>query len=150
MALDTHKKFYLIREDVLPESVQKTLRIKEALEKNPSLSIFDAVKQFDLSRSAYYKYKDTIFPVDERNTDKNINVMIQVDDEIGLLSEILETIASVNGSVLTIHQSIPIKDKATITISLNISNVQMTINELLERIKQVEHVNHVNLLGMSI
>ena len=55
-----YKKFYLIREDVLPESVVKTLKIKEVLKNDPSLSIFEAVKQFDLSRSAFYKYRDTI------------------------------------------------------------------------------------------
>ncbi|MGO2788836.1 MAG: ACT domain-containing protein, partial [Staphylococcus saprophyticus] len=61
-----YKKFYLIREDVLPESVVKTLKIKEVLKNDPSLSIFEAVKQFDLSRSAFYKYRDTIFPIDEK------------------------------------------------------------------------------------
>lgn len=42
-----YKKFYLIREDVLPESVVKTLKIKDALKSDPTLSIYDAVKQFD-------------------------------------------------------------------------------------------------------
>lgn len=60
------KKFYLIREDVLPESVIKTLQIKDALKENPELSIYEAVREFGLSRSAFYKYKDTIFPLDEK------------------------------------------------------------------------------------
>ena len=60
-----YHKFYLIREDVLPESVIKTLKIKDALKENSKLSIYDAVQRFDLSRSAFYKYRDTIFPVDE-------------------------------------------------------------------------------------
>ena len=50
-----YRKFYLIREDVLPESVVKTLKVKDALKNNPELSIYDAVKQFNLSLSAYYK-----------------------------------------------------------------------------------------------
>ncbi|CAC7715605.1 ACT domain-containing protein [Staphylococcus aureus] len=64
-----YKKFYLIREDVLPESVVKTLKIKDALKSDPTLSIYDAVKQFDLSRSAFYKYRETIFPVDDKMLD---------------------------------------------------------------------------------
>lgn len=147
---DQNKKFFLIREDVLPESVKKTLLIKDLLEKNPKLSIFDAVKAHDLSRSAFYKYKDTIFPVDEKTRERNITIMLQVDDQVGLLSRILEFIARENGSVLTIHQTIPIKDKATITISLNATNMDLTINELLENIKSLEHINHVQLLGMSL
>ncbi|MFC6291202.1 ACT domain-containing protein [Macrococcus epidermidis] len=147
---DQNKKFYLIREDVLPESVKKTLLIKDLLDKNPKLSIFDAVKTYDLSRSAFYKYKDTIFPVDEKTRERNITMMVQVDDKVGLLSRILEFIASENGSVLTIHQTIPIKDKATITISLNATNMDLTINELIEKIETLDYVNQVQLLGMSL
>ncbi|MDJ1111385.1 MULTISPECIES: ACT domain-containing protein [Macrococcus] len=148
--MTTQKKFYLIREDVLPESVKKTLLIKDLLDKNPKLSIFDAVKKHDLSRSAYYKYKDTIFPVDEKAREKNLTIMVQVDDKVGLLSKILSFIALQNGSVLTIHQTIPIKEKTTITISLNATNIDMTINELIEAIGSIEHVNDVKLLGMSL
>ncbi|MBQ5151957.1 ACT domain-containing protein [Macrococcoides caseolyticum] len=148
--MTTQKKFYLIREDVLPESVKKTLLIKDLLDKNPKLSIFDAVKKHDLSRSAYYKYKDTIFPVDEKTREKNLTIMVQVDDKVGLLSEILSFIALHNGSVLTIHQTIPIKEKTTITISLNATDIDMTINELIEAISSIEHVNDVKLLGMSL
>lgn len=148
--MTTQKKFYLIREDVLPESVKKTLLIKDLLDKNPKLSIFDAVKKYDLSRSAYYKYKDTIFPVDEKTREKNLTIMVQVDDKVGLLSEILSFIALHNGSVLTIHQTIPIKEKTTITISLNATDIDMTINELIEAISSIEHVNDVKLLGMSL
>lgn len=61
-----NRKFYLIREDVLPESVIKTLKVKDAFKNNSNLSIYDAVKQFNLSRSAFYKYRETIFPVDEK------------------------------------------------------------------------------------
>ncbi|MEJ7252813.1 ACT domain-containing protein, partial [Staphylococcus epidermidis] len=57
-----YRKFYLIREDVLPESVVKTLKVKDALKNNPELSIYDEVKQFNLSRSAFYKYRETRFP----------------------------------------------------------------------------------------
>ena len=64
-----NRKFYLIREDVLPESVIKTLKVKDALKNNSNLSIYDAVKQFNLSRSAFYKYRETIFPVDEKILD---------------------------------------------------------------------------------
>ena len=57
--MDKEKVYYIIREDVLPEAVKKTLIMKKALEENPKLSILEASKRFDLSRSAFYKYKDT-------------------------------------------------------------------------------------------
>lgn len=76
-----YKKFYLIREDVLPESVVKTLKIKDALKSDPTLSIYDAVKQFDLSRSAFYKYRETIFPVDDKMLDhREFTLILYVTD----------------------------------------------------------------------
>ena len=57
--MDNEKVYYIIREDVLPEAVKKTIIMKKALEENPKLSILEASKRFDLSRSAFYKYKDT-------------------------------------------------------------------------------------------
>lgn len=56
-----YRKFYLIREDVLPESVIKTLKIKDALKNNSELSIYDAVKQYGLSRSAFINIEKLYF-----------------------------------------------------------------------------------------
>ncbi|TDM13041.1 ACT domain-containing protein [Macrococcus lamae] len=144
------KKFYLIREDVLPESIKKTLKVKSLLDDEPRMSIFDAVRRFDLSRSAYYKYKDTIFPVDDTKTERNVTMLLHVDDNIGLLSRVLELIAAEQGSVLTIHQSLPIKEKTTITITLNATQIELTINGLLDQLKNIDGVNHVQLIGMTM
>lgn len=84
------KKFYLIREDVLPESVIKTLQIKDALKENPHLSIYEAVRQYGLSRSAFYKYKDTIFPIDEKVEDtREFTIILYVHDKVGMLAQVL-------------------------------------------------------------
>lgn len=115
-----YKKFYLIREDVLPESVVKTLKIKDALKNNPELSIYEAVKLFDLSRSAFYKYRETIFPVDEKMLDhREFTLILYVNDIVGMLAQVLNTVSKLQLSVLTIHQSVPMEEKATITLSLS-------------------------------
>ena len=112
-----NRKFYLIREDVLPESVIKTLKVKDALKNNSNLSIYDAVKQFNLSRSAFYKYRETIFPVDEKILDqREFTLILYVNDIVGMLAQVLNAISQLQLSVLTIHQSVPIEDKATITL----------------------------------
>ncbi len=145
-----NKKYYLIREDVLPESIKKTLKVKELLDNEPHLAIFDAVKRFDLSRSAFYKYKDTIFPVDDLSSERHMTILLHVDDTVGLLSRVLEFIALEQGSVLTIHQSLPIKDKTTITMTLNATSMDATINGLLDQLKQLDGVNQVQLIGVTM
>ena len=128
-----NRKFYLIREDVLPESVIKTLKVKDALKNNSNLSIYDAVKQFNLSRSAFYKYRETIFPVDEKILDqREFTLILYVNDIVGMLAQVLNAISQLKLSVLTIHQSVPIEDKATITLSLNARNSNLSIDEVIE------------------
>lgn len=144
-----NRKFYLIREDVLPESVIKTLKVKDALKNNSNLSIYDAVKQFNLSRSAFYKYRETIFPVDEKILDqREFTLILYVNDIVGMLAQVLNAISQLKLSVLTIHQSVPIEDKATITLSLNARNSNLSIDEVIESLREINHVTKVDLISM--
>ncbi|WP_186313252.1 ACT domain-containing protein [Staphylococcus epidermidis] len=146
-----NRKFYLIREDVLPESVIKTLKVKDALKNNSNLSIYDAVKQFNLSRSAFYKYRETIFPVDEKILDqREFTLILYVNDIIGMLAQVLNAISQLKLSVLTIHQSVPIEDKATITLSLNARNSNLSIDEVIESLREINHVTKVDLISMTM
>lgn len=146
-----YKKFYLIREDVLPESVIKTLKIKDALKNNSELSIYDAVKQYGLSRSAFYKYRETIFPVDEKLLDhREFTLILYVNDIVGMLAQVLNIISQLQLSVLTIHQSVPMNDKATITLSLNASSSDLMIDDVVIALREIEHVSKVELISMSM
>lgn len=146
-----NRKFYLIREDVLPESVIKTLKVKDTLKNNSNLSIYDAVKQFNLSRSAFYKYKETIFPVDEKILDqREFTLILYVNDIVGMLAQVLNAISQLQLSVLTIHQSVPIEDKATITLSLNARNSNLSIDEVIESLREINHVTKVDLISMTM
>ena len=146
-----NRKFYLIREDVLPESVIKTLKVKDALKNNSNLSIYDAVKQFNLSRSAFYKYRETIFTVDEKILDqREFTLILYVNDIVGMLAQVLNAISQLQLSVLTIHQSVPIEDKATITLSLNARNSNLSIDEVIESLREINHVTKVDLISMTM
>ncbi|AKC76023.1 ACT domain-containing protein [Staphylococcus sp. EG-SA-6] len=146
-----YKKFYLIREDVLPESVVKTLKIKDALKNNPELSIYEAVKLFDLSRSAFYKYRETIFPVDEKMLDhREFTLILYVNDIVGMLAQVLNTVSKLQLSVLTIHQSVPMEEKATITLSLSAKDTTISIDEIIKALRNIEHVSKVELISMSM
>ncbi|AMY04608.1 ACT domain-containing protein [Staphylococcus condimenti] len=145
------KKFYLIREDVLPESVIKTLQIKDALKENPELSIYEAVREFGLSRSAFYKYKDTIFPLDEKVEEtKEFTIILYVHDKVGMLAQVLNTISQIHMSVLTIHQSIPMEDKATITLSINSAGSPTSIEDVIFELRNLDNVYKVEIISMSM
>ena len=127
------------------------MKIKDALKNNSELSIYDAVKQYGLSRSAFYKYRETIFPVDEKLLDhREFTLILYVNDIVGMLAQVLNIISQLQLSVLTIHQSVPMNDKATITLSLNASSSDLMIDDVVIALREIEHVSKVELISMSM
>ncbi|MEH7379802.1 MULTISPECIES: ACT domain-containing protein [Bacillaceae] len=140
-------KFYLVREDVLPEAVRKTLDAKELLDSGEAQSIAEATQKVDLSRSAYYKYKDTVFPFHTTVKEKIISLFFHLEDRSGTLSQLLRTVADTGCNVLTIHQTIPLRGKANVTLSLNTSGMHGEVTDLLAKLRKLEFVDKVEILG---
>ncbi|NHM93139.1 MULTISPECIES: ACT domain-containing protein [Staphylococcus] len=144
-------QYFLIREDVLPYVVSKVLRVKESLKDNPSLTVQEAVKLHDCSRSAFYKYRDTIFPLDEvNNASKEFTIILFVTDKVGTLATILDKISQLHLSVLTIHQSVPIDKKASITLSLNARKTDLNVYDIINTLRQLDNVHNVDIIGMNM
>jgi chorismate mutase len=141
------KKFYLVREDVLPEAMKKTLDAKEMLERGKVESVWDAVQKVDLSRSAFYKYRDTVFPFHTIVKERLITLFFHLEDRSGTLSQLLGVVASSGCNVLTIHQTIPLQGRANVTLSLNMTDMAIEIEELLARLRRMEFVEKVEVLG---
>lgn len=99
--------FYLVREEILPEAIKKTIKVKEILKRGEVKTINEAVEKMGLSRSAYYKYKDYVFPFYEASKDKIITLSLLLEHKSGVLSKVLNTVAADSGSIMTINQGIP-------------------------------------------
>jgi chorismate mutase len=141
------KKFYLVREDVLPEAMKKTLEAKEMLERGKVESVWDAVQRVDLSRSAFYKYRDTVFPFHTIVKERLITLFFYLEDRSGTLSQLLQIVANSGCNVLTIHQTIPLQGRANVTLSINTSQIEMDFEELLTQLRSLEFVEKVEVLG---
>ena len=109
--------------------------------------MWEAVQRVDLSRSAFYKYRDTVFPFHTVVKERLITLFFYLEDRSGALSNLLTTVASTGCNVLTIHQTIPLQGRANVTLSLNIENMKIDIDELLTRVRQLEYVEKVEVLG---
>jgi chorismate mutase len=141
------KRFYLVREDVLPEAMKKTLDAKELVERGKAESVWEAVQRVDLSRSAYYKYRDTVFPFHTIVKERLITLFLYLEDRSGTMSELLQVVASSGCNILTIHQTIPLQGRANVTLSLNTSGMTIVIDEMIEKLRKLEFVEKVELLG---
>ncbi len=143
------EEFYLIRADALPEAVYKTIVAKNLLKTGEAKTVNEAVEKVGLSRSAYYKYKDKIFPFNAAAYRKIITISLILEHRPGILSEVLKFVADKNGNILTINQSIPLQGVANVVYSIDTSNLICSATEFIKQLKQVEGVKQVVLVGQS-
>ena len=71
----------------------------------------------------------------------------QMDDEPGLLSDVLKIIAEYGANILTIHQSIPINGVASLSLSVQVLQSTKDISKMLERMEAQKGVHHVKILA---
>ena len=100
--------YFVLKKKAVPEVLLKVVEAKRLLDSGKVESVQEATEQVGISRSSFYKYKDDIFPFHENEKGKTVTLVIQVDDEPGLLSVVSKSIADCHANILTIHQSIPV------------------------------------------
>lgn len=142
-------QFYLVREDILPEAIKKTIKVKEILKHHQKKTINEAVHMMNLSRSAYYKYKDYVFPFYDVTQGKIVTLAIMILDKPGELSQVLNTIADSNGSILTINQGIPLQGMADVSISIETKEMKESIDDLIKKLEKLSGVSKVEIIGQA-
>ncbi|MBC8015866.1 ACT domain-containing protein [Pelosinus sp. sgz500959] len=141
--------FFLVREEILPEAIKKTIKVKDMLKRGEARTINEAVEKMELSRSAYYKYKDYVFPFYEASKEKIITLALLLEHKQGVLSKVLNTIAYDRGSVLTINQGIPLQGVANATISIETAELAIDLEALLDKVRMIEGVKRLEVLGQA-
>ena len=107
--MEEKTKYYLLRQKAVPEVLLKVAEAKKLIASEKAMTIQEATDQLGISRSSFYKYKDDIFPFYDNAKGKTITMVLQMDDEQGLLSDLLHIVAIYKANILTIHQSIPVE-----------------------------------------
>jgi chorismate mutase len=141
--------FFLVREEILPEAIKKTIKVKDMLKRGEARTINEAVEKMELSRSAYYKYKDYVFPFYEASKEKIVTLALLLEHKPGVLSRVLNTVAADHGSVITINQGIPLQGVANATISLETAELSIDLEALLDKLRMVEGVKRLEVLGQA-
>ena len=100
-----------------------------------------------ISRSSFYKYKDDIFPFHENAQGTTITLTFQMDDETGLLSDVLKIVADCGANILTIHQSIPINSVASLSLSVQVLPTTGDISEMIDAMEAKQGVHNVKILA---
>lgn len=143
------KKYFLVREDILPDSIIKTATAKEMLVRGEAQNILEAVDRLGMARSTFYKYKDGVHAFFDASSLDIINITLLLRHISGILSGVLNCIAGFQGNVLTINQNLPLHGVALVTISLSTEELTISIDELLEQLAAVNGVVRVDIIGRS-
>ena len=139
--------YYVLKEKAVPDVLLRVVEAKRLLESGRAASVQEATERVDISRSSFYKYKEDIFPFHDNAKGRTITMVIQLDDEPGLLSAILKTIADSHANILTIHQSIPINGVASLTLSIEVLPTTGDISAMIEKIEDQPDVHYLKILG---
>lgn len=142
----SEQRYYLVREDVLTEAMQKTLEVKKMLQ-NDRISIMEAVNKTGLSRSAFYKYRDAVFPFHSIVKERILTVFLQLEDRSGTLATLLQTVADNGCNILTIHQTIPIQGRANVTLSLDVTAMDGELDVFLQQLKKLDFVESADVVS---
>lgn len=145
--MEEKTKYFVLKKKAVPEVLLKVVEAKRLLESDRAESVQEATELVGISRSSFYKYKDDIFPFHDNAKGKTITMVIQMDDEPGLLSAVLGTIAKFHGNILTIHQSIPMNGIASLTLSVTIAEAEGDAAAMVENIEHIEGVHYLKILG---
>ena len=140
-------KYFVVKQKAIPEVLLKVVEAKRLLESEKVLTIQEAVDAVGISRSSFYKYKDDIFPFHDNSQGTTITLTFQMDDEPGILSDVLKIIAENRANILTIHQSIPINGIASLTLSIQVLQTTGDISRMIEQLEGQPSVHHVKILA---
>ena len=140
-------KYFLVKEKAVPEILLKVVEAKKLLESEKVMTIQDAVDAVGISRSSFYKYKDDIFQFHDNSQGTTFTLTFQMDDEPGLLSDVLKIIADYGANILTIHQSIPINGIASLSLSVQVLQTTGDISLMIGQMEEQQGVHHVKVLS---
>ena len=145
--MEDKSKYFVVKQKAVPEVLLKVVEAKKLLETERAITVQEATDKVGISRSSFYKYKDDIFPFYDNTKGKTITLVVQMDDEQGLLSDLLHVVAVYRANILTIHQSIPVNGVATLTLSVEVRANTGNVSRMIEEPEVLDGIHYVKILA---
>ena len=145
--MEEKSKYFVVKKKAVQEVLLKVVEAKKLLESERVITVQEATDRVGISRSSFYKYKDDIFPFYDNAKGKTITLVMQMDDEPGLLSDLLHIVAVYHANILTIHQSIPVNGVATLTLSVEVLESTGNVSRMVEDMEEKHGVHYVKILA---
>ena len=145
--MTTKPKYYIVEASALPEVFLKVAEAKRLLSTGEASTVNEATRITGISRSAFYKYRDAVLPFQNMMTGRIITFQLLLHDEPGLLSEILTILANAKASIITINSIVPTNGTAVVTISAETIDLNVSLEELMNRLSVFRGVVKAEVLA---
>ena len=145
--MSTKPKYYIVEASALPEVFLKVAEAKRLLSTGEASTVNEATKMTDISRSAFYKYRDAVLPFQNMMTGRIITFQMLLHDEVGLLSKILDIFSEAKANIITINSIVPTNGTAVVTISAETMDLTMSLEAMLNRINDCKGVVKAEVLA---
>lgn len=139
--------YYLIKKSAVPEVLRKVVEVSKMLASGRAKTVNEAASAVGISRSTYYKYADAVEEFHDSARDTTLTLFAEINDETGLLADMLGIIADSRANILTIHQSIPLNGVASLSISIQILENTDNVSTMVSRLESLDGVRKVRITG---
>ena len=143
----TNPKYYIVEASALPTVFLKVAEAKRLLSTGEASTVHEATLKTDISRSAFYKYRDSVMPFQNMMTGRIITFQLLLQDEQGLLSSILSVFAQCKANIITINSIVPTNGCAVVTISAETMELSVSLEEMLRQIRSANGVIKAEVLA---
>ena len=145
--MGTEPKYYIVEASALPDVFLKVAEAKRLLTTGQASTVNEATKMMDISRSAFYKYRDAVIPFQNMMTGRIITFQLLLHDEPGMLSRILEIFSSSRANIITINSIVPTNGCAVVTISAETMDLTVQLEDLLRMLRKTAGVIKAEVLA---
>lgn len=140
-------KYYIVEASALPEVFLKVAETKRLLSSGGASTVNEATQMTGISRSAFYKYRDSVMPFQNMMTGRIITFQLLLEDGPGVLNSVLNTLSENSANIITINSIVPTNGCAIVTISADTIGVKVSLEELLRQIRQRKEVVKAEILA---
>ena len=143
MAEKENLKFMLVETKVLPEVFLRVMDAKMLLAQGKAKNASQAAQMAGVSRSAFYKYKDSLYLYDERMSENITTLHLTLEDRPGVLSLVLGELYRAGANIITVNQNIPVDGVALVSISIRTNSQSKSRMDILDLMGTLEGIVEV-------
>ena len=140
-------KYYIVEASALPEVFLKVAEAKRLLSTGEANTVNEATQMMGISRSAFYKYRDSVLPFQNMMTGRVLTFQFLLHDERGALSKLLNIMADRQANIQTINSIVPTNGTAVVTISADTMEINTTLDEMMHLLRTFKGVVKAEVLA---